>query len=194
MRQLTTKKRKNFPKKPNFSKFVCDNRTEMFEDFRLKVFTEVAEAGSFTAAARRLGITQPAVSQNIAEIENAYGIKLFDRTNKTMGLTPEGRVFKAYVGKLLQGYRELDTIFSNYDAITSLKTLRISVSRDALVETSATLLPYIYDICPDITVSLVLEGEPSETEPDIVITGSGRLRQTIASESFQANPLWKLLQ
>jgi len=165
----------------------------MFEDFRLKIFVEVAEAGSFTAAARRLGISQPAVSQNIAEIENAYGIKLFDRVNKTTGLTPEGKVFKAYVDKLLKGYKELDTVFRNYGEITSLKVLRIAVSRDALAETSATLLPYIYDICPDITVNLVLEGEASETEPDITITGCGRLRQITASESFQSNPLWTLI-
>ena len=62
----------------------------MFEDFRLKVFTELAAQGSFTATARKLGISQPAVSQNIAEIENNYGIRLFDRSRKSVELTREG--------------------------------------------------------------------------------------------------------
>ena len=42
----------------------------MFEDFRLNVFAKVAALGSFTAAARALGISQPAVSQHVAELEN----------------------------------------------------------------------------------------------------------------------------
>ena len=41
----------------------------MLEDFRLKVFLTVESEGSFTKAARNLGISQPAVSQNIAELE-----------------------------------------------------------------------------------------------------------------------------
>ena len=45
----------------------------MLEDFRLKVFMAVAEEGSFTRAAKSLGVTQPAVSQNIAELEKQTG-------------------------------------------------------------------------------------------------------------------------
>ena len=45
----------------------------MFEDFRLKVFMAVATEGSFTKAAAVLGISQPAVSQNIAELEKSSG-------------------------------------------------------------------------------------------------------------------------
>ena len=48
----------------------------MFEDFRLKVFLAVAKEGSFTNAAKSLGVSQPAVSQNIAEIEKGIGVKL----------------------------------------------------------------------------------------------------------------------
>mgnify|MGYP003456747741 CR=1 FL=1 len=51
----------------------------MLEDFRLKVFKAVAENRSFTKAAAVLRITQPAVSQNIAELEKTVGAKLFDR-------------------------------------------------------------------------------------------------------------------
>ena len=46
----------------------------MFEDSRIKVFMAVAEEHSFTLAAKSLGISQPAVSQNIAEIEKEIQI------------------------------------------------------------------------------------------------------------------------
>ena len=45
----------------------------MFEDFRLKVFMAVAETGSFTKAAKSIGISQPAVSQNINALEKEIG-------------------------------------------------------------------------------------------------------------------------
>ena len=41
----------------------------MLDDFRLRVFMMVAAEGSFTRAAQHLGVSQPAVSQNIAELE-----------------------------------------------------------------------------------------------------------------------------
>ena len=47
----------------------------MLEDFRLKVFATVAAEGSFTKAAAVLGVSQPAVSQNIAELEKLSGVK-----------------------------------------------------------------------------------------------------------------------
>lgn len=51
----------------------------MLEDFRLKVFMAVAETGSFTKASRKLGVSQPAVSQNISSLEKETGAILFQR-------------------------------------------------------------------------------------------------------------------
>ena len=72
------------------------------EDFRLKVFEAVAEEGSFTKAARALGITQPAVSQNIAELEKITGVRLFDRHRGEVVLTEQGRVFGEYAARILK--------------------------------------------------------------------------------------------
>ena len=51
----------------------------MLEDFRLKVFMTVAKEGSFTKAAAKLNISQPAVSQHVSELEKTTGVKLFER-------------------------------------------------------------------------------------------------------------------
>ena len=66
----------------------------IFEDFRLRVFERVARLGSFTAAAKELGVSQPAVSQHIAEIEKFTGVKLFDRVRGGIELSPQGRRFR----------------------------------------------------------------------------------------------------
>ena len=81
------------------------------EDFRLKVFEAVAEEGSFTKAARALGITQPAVSQNIAELEKITGVRLFDRHRGEVVLTEQGRVFGEYAARILKDYACMSGLF-----------------------------------------------------------------------------------
>ena len=83
----------------------------MFEDFRLNVFAKVAALGSFTAAARALGISQPAVSQHIAELEKNVGGQLFERGRGSVRLTARGRLFLEHAEGILADYRRLDNEF-----------------------------------------------------------------------------------
>lgn len=57
----------------------------------LPVFRTVAQAGGFTAAAGRLGISVSAVSQSIRQLELRMGVRLFDRTSRSVRLTERGR-------------------------------------------------------------------------------------------------------
>lgn len=57
----------------------------------LPVFRAVAQAGGFTAASGRLGISVSAVSQSIRQLELRMGIRLFDRTSRSVRLTERGR-------------------------------------------------------------------------------------------------------
>lgn len=57
---------------------------------QLKAFLETAETGSLSAAARKLGLTQPTLSRQVAAIERRMGVTLFERVGKAMALTPTG--------------------------------------------------------------------------------------------------------
>lgn len=59
----------------------------------LRTFRAVAERGSFTAAARMLGMTQSGVSQHVRALETELGVTLLIRSNKLVGLTPAGEIF-----------------------------------------------------------------------------------------------------
>lgn len=83
----------------------------MFEDTRLSIFLAVVEENSFTRAAKKLGISQPAVSQNIAELEKAVGVKLLERTRTTMSLTPDGQKFKEYAEQIMYWYKVTSDAF-----------------------------------------------------------------------------------
>jgi DNA-binding transcriptional LysR family regulator len=61
----------------------------------VSVFVAVARAGSFTAAAQRLGLTKSAVGKSIARLEDPVGFKLFHRTTRLMRLTSNGEAYLA---------------------------------------------------------------------------------------------------
>jgi DNA-binding transcriptional LysR family regulator len=72
------------------------NRIDVSERW-LRVFDVVASAGSFTGAARRLHLGQPAVSHTIKQLERALGATLFDRTQAGIRLTAAGHELRDHV-------------------------------------------------------------------------------------------------
>ena len=92
----------------------------MLQDFRLKVFMTVVQEKNFTAAARELGISQPAVSQNIQELEKSVGRQLFERSRTSVALTPYGETFRIFASRIIKDYEDLDKVFSDYEAFVSI--------------------------------------------------------------------------
>ena len=97
----------------------------MLEDFRLKIFEAVVKTGSFTKAALLLDISQPAVSQNIAELEKVTGNVLFDRSYGKVSLTPEGMLFKSYADKILMWYRAASETFRKEEQLPHEVTIGV---------------------------------------------------------------------
>ena len=62
---------------------------------QIRYFLAVQETGTFTKAAERLFVTQPALSSGIKGLEEELGVKLFERGHKRATLTPEGIRFSA---------------------------------------------------------------------------------------------------
>ena len=67
---------------------------------QLNYFIAISDAKSFTRAAEKLYVSQPALTGQINTLENELGMKLFDRTNKSVQLTPAGEVFYKHPGAL----------------------------------------------------------------------------------------------
>src|SRR5690606_10066707 len=59
----------------------------------IKVFCEVVRAGSFVAAARHLGISNPMASKHLMHLERQVGARLLHRTSRTLSLTEAGQLY-----------------------------------------------------------------------------------------------------
>lgn len=68
-----------------------------------RTFSMVIEAGSFSAAAKQLGLTQPAVSMHIQALEDYFGTKLIERNSKGLELTRAGELAALNITRLLEG-------------------------------------------------------------------------------------------
>ncbi len=91
-------------------------------------FVQTADARSFAAAARALGISSAAVSKNVASLEQALGVRLMNRTTRTLRLTEEGTAF------LKQARIALDALDSAVDAVAAQ---RFETSGHVRISTSA---------------------------------------------------------
>ncbi|MEM7812754.1 MAG: hydrogen peroxide-inducible genes activator [Planctomycetota bacterium] len=67
----------------------------------LRGFVRVADAGTFTAAARRYGVTQPTLSRAVAKLEEELGQPVFERQGRSLALTDAGRLLRERAGQIL---------------------------------------------------------------------------------------------
>jgi DNA-binding transcriptional LysR family regulator len=86
---------------------------------QLHLFFEVAQCGSFSRAAEKLSISQPAVSAQVREFEKELDLQLFERGSKIMHLTEAGKLLQRYAHQIFAQANELE------HAIEDLKGLSI---------------------------------------------------------------------
>jgi DNA-binding transcriptional LysR family regulator len=70
------------------------------------VLSAIVDSGSFAAASEALDMSQSGVSRSVARLEARLGIRLFDRTTRSVKLTDEGRRFYEQIVPLLSGLEE----------------------------------------------------------------------------------------
>lgn len=139
----------------------------MFEDFRLRIFMAVAEKGSFTLAAKTLGVSQPAVSQNIAELEKSLGAELFLRRKGSVTLTPKGAAFKEYAGRILYWYTATEKMFGPEGKLSANKPVRLSADGFIASHILPQALSKLLAFNPSLTFSI--RSESSGNDSDIRI-------------------------
>lgn len=83
-------------------------RAEWLDLHKLRVFAVVAEHEHYTRAAEALGISQPALSVHVRDLERQLGLALFERAGRNIRLTEAGRLVHGYARRILALAVELD--------------------------------------------------------------------------------------
>lgn len=131
----------------------------------LVAFVESVEVGSFSSAARSLGTTPSAISKRIAKLEDRLGVRLLQRTTRSLNLTAEGTIYYDRVARLLQ---ELDDANDSIIARENPQgKLTVSTSLDFGQRFLVKRLPIFLAQYPDIEVNLQL----TERIVDLVTEG-----------------------
>ena len=97
----------------------------------IEYFVQVVEAGSFSAAARQMEVTPPAVTKLVAALEGELGVQLLRRSPRRVILTPDGDRYLKACGALLQGLRSVEQGLGN-SAVQAEGKLVVGVSRTIL--------------------------------------------------------------
>ncbi len=125
----------------------------------LSVFVRVAETGSFSAVARERGVTQPAISRQIAALEEHLGARLVHRTTRNVGLTEDGRDFLGPAQVVLGSLEEAEAaVGSRHAGIGG--SVRVSAS---VVFGRVIIAPRIHNLLhrhPGLLIDLVVD-DPS---------------------------------
>jgi DNA-binding transcriptional LysR family regulator len=95
----------------------------------IEVFVAAAEEGSISAAARRLGVSPSAVSQQLSGLETALGATLLDRSGRPIQVTPAGAMFRRHAQTILNAASEARAELAMAD-LAGMTTLRLGVIED----------------------------------------------------------------
>lgn len=91
----------------------------MLNLYKLEIFATVVQTGSFSAAAERLLMTQPAVSQHIQDLEASLGARLFQRGRRGVTLTPAGETLHSYTQEILRLLAEAENAVTDVQHLAS---------------------------------------------------------------------------
>lgn len=131
----------------------------------LRAFAAVVRHGNFTNAAARLGVSAPALSQTIRSLEERLGVRLFNRTTRSVAVTPAGEKLAA----------ELLPVLDNLDGVVEAALLDDAVPSGPLrINAARVAVPLLTAIVPDFLAAhprVQLEIDTSDSLVDIVRDG-----------------------
>ena len=121
----------------------------------MRVFRAVVDEGAFARAARRLRLSNAAVSKHVAALEDALNTRLLHRTTRSLGLTPEGSAYYARATTLLDEIDALERELRE-GGETPRGTLRVTAPMSFGLARLAPALPAFLSAHPDVKVDLAL--------------------------------------
>lgn len=119
---------------------------------QLSTFAEAARLGSFTAVAAKMNVTQSTVSTRIQELEQFLGVSLFDRSHRSITLTPKGRELVAYAQQAMLLHDQTRSRISGVETLSGI--LRLGVAETVAISWLADLVTKAAERYRNIAIEL----------------------------------------
>ena len=169
---------------------------------QLETFVAIAQLGSFSAVASRLNASQSTISARIQELEQALGVLLFDRSQRTIRLTLKGRELLPHAQHAVSAFAEIGQRISGSEALSGL--IRIGVAEVVAISWLPDFITTVHELHPGLSLELhvlltseILEGleagdfdmgliPGSRFDPTLIAVSLGSVRFTwMAGSNFQ---------
>ena len=158
---------------------------------QMEAVISLVEEGSFSRAAKRMSLTQPALTKNIKNAEDYLGVRLVNRSNTGISLTPEGKILYNYAQRMVKLRNE---------AREKILTLNENIGGNIYISASTIpatyILPHVLSafgkIHPDIRV--YIKTADSEEAMNMVLENEvemGCIGKQPSNKKLKAEPLWK---
>jgi len=136
--------------------FLNEETLTMIDLTGLRVFCEIVDSGSFTAAGSRLGMAPPMVSKHLARLERSLAARLLNRTSRSMSLTEAGRLFYE---QAIQGLDSLDAGVAAVSHVAGPPRGELKISAPVWIATPrfAALIADYRQRCPEVRLDVYLE-------------------------------------
>ncbi|MCK6506140.1 LysR family transcriptional regulator [Myxococcota bacterium] len=157
----------------------------------MEVFSQVAERGSFTAAARSLRRPRSTVTATVQALEARLGVKLLHRTTRRVTLTPDGALYLRECRRLLREVEEVEAGLGQGQAALRGK-VRVDVPAAAGRHLLAPALPDFLERHPEIVVELGSSDRPVDLLAegvDCVIRGGEVVDASLVTRSLARLPV-----
>ena len=160
---------------------------------QIQTFMEVARQGSVSKAAERLFVTQPAVSMQIRQLEDAFGLALIEPSGRNIRLTHAGEDFLVHAIAAMGQFKDLEAHMAEH---VGLKKGRIDL---AVVTTAKYFIPMLLvrfgRLFQGIDIQLKIDnrenilGMLARSEADLVVMGRAPADMDCEATAFATNPL-----
>ena len=124
-----------------------------FEDMR--IFTQVMESGSFTAAADQLGLSKQFVSRRLMQLEERLGVRLLNRSTRRLDVTPLGQTYYESALRLLADVEQAEQSIAGQNN-QPRGTIRLTAPLSFAIEHLGRLLPVFLERFPQVAVEVDL--------------------------------------
>ena len=158
----------------------------------MRVFVEVYRAGSITRAAEKLHVTQPAVTRAVQELEEYYGVHLFERMNRRLQVTECGRQLYEQAVHIVELFDDMEQELRNWDTLGVLRVgASITLGNDLLPGLAAEFRQTHPQLRVQVKIEngAALQRELADNTLDLAMIEGGADRPELLSRQFSTDHL-----